>query len=257
MNREGSSIQVVGIGASAGGLDALKDFFVAMPADNGMAFVVIQHLDPAHVSYMAGLLAKHTTMAVSPAEDGVEVRANSVYTIPPNTSLFIKEGNLHLTDPIKRDGIRMPIDFFFRSLAQDQHEKAMCVLLSGSGSDGTLGIREIHGAGGIVVVQDPRPLSSILCFRARSQRAWWIPCCRRHKYPPRFLITRAIRTVKARPVLLRRPWKRLSNRSLASWRARAKIAFRPIENPRCGAAYNAAWGYNRYYRHCRLCAVTP
>ena len=127
MNREGSSIQVVGIGASAGGLDALKDFFVAMPADNGMAFVVIQHLDPAHVSYMAGLLAKHTTMAVTPAEDGVEVRANSVYTIPPNTSLFIKEGKLHLTDPIKRDGIRMPIDFFFRSLAQDQHEKAICV----------------------------------------------------------------------------------------------------------------------------------
>ena len=94
-------------------------------------------------------------MAVTPAEDGVEVRANSVYTIPPNTSLFIKEGKLHLTDPIKRDGIRMPIDFFFRSLAQDQHEKAICVLLSGSGSDGTLGIREIHGAGGIVVVQDP------------------------------------------------------------------------------------------------------
>ena len=75
-------------------------------------------MGPAQVSYMAGLLAKHTMMAVTPAEDGVEVRANSVYTIPPNTSLFIKEGKLHLTDPIKRDGIRTPIDFFFRSLAQ-------------------------------------------------------------------------------------------------------------------------------------------
>jgi len=155
MDRERSNVQVVGIGASAGGLDALKDFFAAMPADSGMAFVVIQHLDPAHVSYMAELLAKHTTMAVAPAKDGMEVRANSVYTIPPNTSLFIKEGKLHLVEPIKRDGIRMPIDFFFRSLAQDRHEKAMCVLLSGSGSDGTLGIREIHGAGGIVVVQEP------------------------------------------------------------------------------------------------------
>ena len=155
MDRERSNVQVVGIGASAGGLDALKDFFAAMPADSGMAFVVIQHLDPAHVSYMAELLAKHTTMAVAPAEDGMEVRANSVYTIPPNTSLFIKEGKLHLVEPIKRDGIRMPIDFFFRSLAQDRHEKSMCALLSGSGSDGTLGIREIHGAGGIVVVQDP------------------------------------------------------------------------------------------------------
>jgi two-component system CheB/CheR fusion protein len=78
MDRERSNVQVVGIGASAGGLDALKDFFGAMPADNGMAFVVIQHLDPAHVSYMAGLLAKHTTMAVAPAEEGMEVRANSV-----------------------------------------------------------------------------------------------------------------------------------------------------------------------------------
>ena len=107
------------------------------------------------MSYMAGLLAKHTTMAVAQAEDGVEVRANSVYTIPPNTFLFIQEGKLHLTEPIKRDGIRMPIDFFFRSLAQDQHEKAIAVLLSGSGSDGTLGIREVHGAGGIVLVQDP------------------------------------------------------------------------------------------------------
>ena len=137
MNEQNSNVRVVGIGASAGGIDALKDFFAAMPADTGMAFVVIQHLDPDHVSYMAGLLARHTTIAVAQAEDGMEVRANSVYTIPPNTFLFIQEGKLHLTEPIKRDGIRMPIDFFFRSLAQDQHEKAIAVLLSGSGSDGT------------------------------------------------------------------------------------------------------------------------
>jgi two-component system, chemotaxis family, CheB/CheR fusion protein len=155
LNEQDSNVRVVGIGASAGGIDALKDFFAAMPADTGMAFVVIQHLDPDHVSYMAGLLARHITIAVAQAEDGMEVRANSVYTIPPNTFLFIKEGKLHLTEPIKRDGIRMPIDFFFRSLAQDQHEKAIAVLLSGSGSDGTLGIREVHGAGGIVLVQDP------------------------------------------------------------------------------------------------------
>ena len=155
MNEQDSNVHVVGIGASAGGIDALKDFFAAMPTDTGMAFVVIQHLDPDHVSYMAGLLARHTTMAVAQAEDGMEVRANSVYTIPPNTFLFITEGKLHLIEPIKRDGIRMPIDFFFRSLAQDQHEKAIAVLLSGSGSDGTLGIREVHGAGGIVLVQDP------------------------------------------------------------------------------------------------------
>jgi two-component system CheB/CheR fusion protein len=145
----------VGIGASAGGLDALREFFAATPADSGMAFVVIQHLDPDHVSYTAGLLARQTKMAVSEALDGIEVQANSVYTIPPNKFVFIKEGRLHLTEPIKRDGIRMPIDFFFRSLAEDQHERAIAVLLSGSGSDGTLGIREIHGIGGAVFAQDP------------------------------------------------------------------------------------------------------
>jgi two-component system CheB/CheR fusion protein len=145
----------VGIGASAGGLDALREFFAATPADSGMAFVVIQHLDPDHVSYTAGLLARQTKMAVSEALDGIEVQANSVYTIPPNKFVFIKEGRLHLTEPIKRDGIRMPIDFFFRSLAENQHERAIAVLLSGSGSDGTLGIREIHGTGGAVFAQDP------------------------------------------------------------------------------------------------------
>jgi two-component system, chemotaxis family, CheB/CheR fusion protein len=154
-NQATPGVRVVGIGASAGGLDALREFFAATPADSGMAFVVIQHLDPDHVSYTAGLLARQTKMAVSEALDGIEVQANSVYTIPPNKFVFIKEGRLHLTEPIKRDGIRMPIDFFFRSLAEDQHERAIAVLLSGSGSDGTLGIREIHGTGGAVFAQDP------------------------------------------------------------------------------------------------------
>jgi two-component system, chemotaxis family, CheB/CheR fusion protein len=155
MDTQDSDLIVVGIGMSAGGLESLKEFFTAMPAYSGMAFVVIQHLDPSHVSYMAGLLAKHTEMAVAQIEDGMVVRANSVYTIPPNKFLFIKKEKLHLAAPVKRDGIRMPIDFFFRSLAQDQREKAIGVLLSGSGSDGTLGIREIHAAGGIVIVQEP------------------------------------------------------------------------------------------------------
>jgi two-component system CheB/CheR fusion protein len=155
MDGQASNARIVGIGMSAGGLDSLKEFFAAMPADSGMVFVVIQHLDPNHVSYMAELLAKHTEMPVAQAPNGMAVRANSIYTIPPNSFLFIKENKLHLAAPIKRDGIRMPIDFFFRSLAQDQREKAIGVLLSGSGSDGTLGIREIHAAGGIVIVQEP------------------------------------------------------------------------------------------------------
>jgi two-component system CheB/CheR fusion protein len=150
-----SSFPIVGIGASAGGLEALKELFTAMPADNGMACVVIQHLDPSHVSHMSELLAKFTDMRVVQAEDQMALDAHSVYTIPPNKFLRLAEGTLRLTEPVKRDGVRMPINFFFRSLAEDQREKAICVLLSGSGSDGTLGIREIRSAGGMIMAQDP------------------------------------------------------------------------------------------------------
>ena len=151
-----SNVRIVAIGASAGGIEALKEFFDETPADTGLAFVVIQHLDPNQPSHMAGLLAKFTAMKVTPAEDGAAVRANSVYTIPPGKFMFTKEGRLHLTAAINRDGLRMPIDFFFRSLAEDQRENAIAVLFSGSGSDGTLGIREIHGVSGFVIVQDPK-----------------------------------------------------------------------------------------------------
>jgi len=149
------SFPIVGIGTSAGGLEVLKEFFTAMPADSDMAFVVIQHLDPSHVSHMAEILAKFTDMRVVQADDQMALDTNSVYTIPPKKFLGLVDGMLHLTEPVKRDGVRMPIDFFFRSLAEDQREKAICVLLSGSGSDGTLGIREIRGAGGMIMAQDP------------------------------------------------------------------------------------------------------
>ena len=155
MNDEAPKLQVVGIGASAGGIESLKDFFSEMPDDSGLAFVVVQHLDPNHASYMADLLGRQTKMKVAPAQEGSPVRSNCVYTIPPNKFLSIEDGVLHLTDPIKRDGLRMPIDFFFRSLTKDQDSKAIAVLFSGSGSDGTLGIREIRGAGGLVIVQNP------------------------------------------------------------------------------------------------------
>jgi two-component system CheB/CheR fusion protein len=155
MHAEALSVRVVGIGASAGGIDSLREFFSEMPTDSGLAFVVVQHLDPNHASYMAGLLAKQTKMTVAEAQDGSPIQANRVYTIPPNKFLFVRDGKLQLTDAVKRNGLRMPIDFFFRSLAQDQHEKGIAVLFSGSGSDGTLGIREIRGAGGLVIVQTP------------------------------------------------------------------------------------------------------
>ena len=146
---------VVGLGASAGGLDAFKQFFVAMPADSGMAFVLVQHLDPTHISLTDELLAKHTQMRVVQVSDGMPIEPNRVYVIPPNTYLTISGKKLHLTEPLERRGMRVPIDFFFRSLAEEQQEKAIGIVLSGTGTDGTLGVREIKAAGGMVMVQSP------------------------------------------------------------------------------------------------------
>jgi two-component system, chemotaxis family, CheB/CheR fusion protein len=150
-----SDVRVVGIGASAGAMDPLKEFFHEIGSETGLAFVVVQHLDPTHDSYMADVLARQTAMKVVAAADGAPVEANCVYTIPPNKYIFIEDGKLHLTEPVKRDGLRLPIDFFFRSLAHYRGAEAIAVLFSGGGSDGTLGIREVRGAGGLVIVQHP------------------------------------------------------------------------------------------------------
>jgi two-component system CheB/CheR fusion protein len=146
---------VVGVGASAGGLDAFKHFFIATRADTGMAFVLIQHLDPTHESLTAELLGKHTRMSVVQVVDEMRIEPNHVYVIPPNKYLTISGQTLQLTEPVQRRGVRVPIDFFFRSLADDQQERAIGIILSGTGSDGTLGAREIKAAGGMVMVQDP------------------------------------------------------------------------------------------------------
>jgi len=146
---------IVGIGASAGGLDAFKKFFDAMPSESGMAFVLIQHLDPVHESITAELLASHTVMSVVQIEDQMVVEANHVYVIPPNRDMTIQDGVLHLIAPVQPHGMRLPIDFFFRSLAGDQQEKALCAILSGTGTDGTLGLKAIKGNGGMVMAQSP------------------------------------------------------------------------------------------------------
>ena len=146
---------IVGIGASAGGLEALEQFFENMPKDNGMAFVVIQHLDPNHVGIMPELLQRITTMKVIQASDGLKVKPNCVYVIPPNKSMSLLKRALHLFDPIETRGLRLPIDIFFRSLAADIQEKSIGVILSGMGSDGSLGVKAIKEKNGIVLVQDP------------------------------------------------------------------------------------------------------
>lgn len=145
---------IVGIGASAGGLEAFKTFFDHMPADSGMAFVLVQHLDPSHHSMLAELLGTHTRMPVAEAEEGVEVAADHVFIIPPDTTLTIEHGLLQVETPAPARAMRHPIDTFFSSLAADQGENAVCVVLSGAGSDGTLGLKKIKEHGGFALAQE-------------------------------------------------------------------------------------------------------
>src|SRR3984957_8215707 len=150
----------VGIGASAGGLEALSKLFDALPPDTGMAFVLIQHLDPTHKSMMAGLLAGHTAMTVLEAANGMVVERDHVYVIPPGAYLAIRAGALRLTKPSERPGARMAFDFFLRSLAEDCGGRAACVVLSGTGADGSAGLTAVHDRGGFVIVQDPKDAAS-------------------------------------------------------------------------------------------------
>lgn len=148
---------IVGIGASAGGLAAFETFFSSMPSDidPGMAFVLVQHLAPDHKSILTDIIRSYTRMKVFEVEDGMRVMPNCAYIIPPNRDMAFLNGDLHLLEPTMPRGQRLPIDFLFRSLAQDQRERAICIVLSGTGSDGTLGVRAIKGEGGMVIVQDP------------------------------------------------------------------------------------------------------
>ncbi len=150
-----ATFPIVGIGASAGGLDAFKKFFMALPADSGVAFVLIQHLDPTRSSLTAELVGTYTSMRVVQVRDRMKVAPNCVYVIPPNTYLSIENRALRLSVPTESRSLRMAIDFFLSSLAQDQHERAIGIVLSGTGTDGTLGLKEIKAAGGMTMVQDP------------------------------------------------------------------------------------------------------
>ena len=152
-----SPFPIIGIGASAGGLSAFEAFFSGMPArtDPGMAFILVQHLDPDHKSILTELIRRYTRMEVFEVEDGMKVKVNCAYIIPPNRDMAFINGTLQLLEPSAPRGRRLPIDYFFRSLAQDQHERAICIVLSGTGSDGTLGVRDIKGEGGMAMAQNP------------------------------------------------------------------------------------------------------
>ncbi|MDO8292312.1 MAG: chemotaxis protein CheB, partial [Gallionella sp.] len=153
--QEAHGFSIVGIGASAGGLEAFEQFYRKVPPDSGMAFVLVSHLDPSHVSILTEILQRTTTMPVVEAQDQMKVEPNCVYAIPPNRDMAIFHGALQLSVPDQPRGQRMPIDAFLRSLADDRGERAIGIILSGTGTDGTLGLRAILGAGGVSLVQEP------------------------------------------------------------------------------------------------------
>lgn len=150
-----AAFTIVGLGASAGGLEALEAFLKNMPGDSGMGFVVVQHLDPTHKGILVELLQRASKLPVVQITDRMRVERDHVYVIPPNADVSILRGTLHLLEPAAPRGLRLPIDFFFRSLAADQQERAIGVVLSGMGSDGSLGVRAIKEKGGAVFVQSP------------------------------------------------------------------------------------------------------
>ncbi|MHB1014890.1 MAG: chemotaxis protein CheB [Desulfurivibrionaceae bacterium] len=146
---------IVGIGASAGGLEALEQFLGHVPEKSGMAFVIVQHLDPTHAGLLPELLQHTTGMEVFQTRDRMRVKPNCVYVIPPNKNMSILHGVLHLFEPMAPRGLRLPIDYFFRSLAEDWQKGSVGVILSGMGSDGTMGLRAIKEKGGVTLAQEP------------------------------------------------------------------------------------------------------
>jgi two-component system CheB/CheR fusion protein len=146
---------VVGIGASAGGIEAFGEFFKVMPADAGMAFVVILHLPPDRESLLSDILSKRTRMPVAEVKDGQAVEADHVYVIAPGRTVTIRDGRLHLSEPVEKRGHQRPVDDFFRSLAAEQRERAICISMSGMGSNGAAGAQAVKAVGGVCIAQDP------------------------------------------------------------------------------------------------------
>lgn len=149
------AVRMVGIGASAGGFAALEEFFKQTPADSGMAYMVVQHLDPTQKAMLAELLQRSTAMPVREAQNGERVEPNHVYVIPPNTELSLNGGLVRLATPTEPRGMRLPVNILFSSLASSQGERAIAVVLSGMGADGTLGLQAVKAVGGLILVQQP------------------------------------------------------------------------------------------------------
>src|SRR5215217_3064358 len=146
---------VVGIGASAGGIKALQEFFARVPPDSGAAFVVVLHLSPEHESHLAEVLQVSARLPVRRASETLKVESNHVYVISPNTSLRMADGHLTVSDSLRMDERRAPVDIFFRTLADTHATRAVAILLSGTGADGSSGLKRVKEHGGVIIAQDP------------------------------------------------------------------------------------------------------
>ena len=169
---------IVGIGASAGGLEAFKSFFAHLPPDSGMAFVLVQHLSPDHESLLTEILAKDAPIPVVEAKHDMRLEPNRVHVIPPDATLTIEDSRLLVVKPAPPRSSRRPIDSFFASLAKDQEENAVSIILSGVGSDGSVGLAAVKEAGGLTIAQAEsitRPWWE--CRRARRRPATSTMCC--------------------------------------------------------------------------------
>jgi two-component system CheB/CheR fusion protein len=153
--RTSSGVRAVGLGASAGGLIVLEQFLTHVPPQSGLAYIVVQHLDPTHKAMLVELLQRSSAMQVIEATDAMRLEPDTVYVIPPNMELTLKAGLLHLAVPSQPRGMRLPIDLLFSSLARDQSDQSIGVVLSGMGSDGTLGLQAIKSQGGLTLAQLP------------------------------------------------------------------------------------------------------
>ena len=202
MTTSAGPTHVVGIGASAGGLEAMEAFFDNVPTQTGMAYVVVQHLSPDFKSMMDDLLARHTSMSIHLVEDGMLVEADHLYLIPAKKEMIIAEGRLLLSERDMQQELTLPIDVFFRSLAQDVGARAIAIVLSGSGSDGSRGIRDVHDAGGLVIVQNPE--SAQFDGMPRSSIDTGVAHCilTPHEMPAA-LVEHAARSEKSRPSIAR------------------------------------------------------
>jgi two-component system CheB/CheR fusion protein len=225
-------VRIVGIGASAGGLDAFEQFFARVPVRSGLAYIVVQHLDPTKKAMLVELLQRVTTLSVREAGEQMRVEADHVYVIPPNVELRLAQGMLRLAPPAEARGMRLPVNVLFSSMARDQGASAIGVVLSGMGSDGTLGLQALKAVGGLTVVQEPSsaqfdsmPRSAIAAGCATS---WCCPrTCPTASWPASLGMA-----IQRRPSTMRGPTPRRATR-------------RSIRRPRPSTASSACCGSER------------